>query len=259
MIRQFTDDLGRIIRVNFPPQRIISFVPSITELLFDLNLDDEIIGITDYCIHPVNKVGKKEKIGGTKNIKIAKVFQMQPDLIISCKEENVKSQIERCTTKCPVYVCDVRDYESAIKMIKDISELTAREKGKLIAENIIKEFSKIRRNYLSKRTAYLIWKSPWMTVSEHTFIGSMLRINGLVNVFADRPEKYPQIVIDDLLAANPELILLPSEPYNFIRSDAEELQLLFPDAQILLVNGELFSWYGSRMLMMPDYFNSIFI
>ena len=242
------------------PKKIISLVPSISELLYHLNLNTETIGITKFCIHPFSWKQSKQKVGGTKNINIQKITELSPDLIICNKEENVKEQVEEIAKLFPVYLSDVNSFESALQMIEKVGEITGR---KIKAENIVK---KIKTNFedelftttKNKRVAYLIWKDPYMTVGGDTFINDMLEKIGLNNIY-NNEKRYPQITIQEVQQAKPDVILLSSEPYPFKEKHITELKNHFSESHILLADGEMFSWYGSRMLLMPAYFKKLLL
>ena len=254
----YTDQLLRTIAISATPQRIVSTVPSQTELLHYLGLEKEVIGITKFCIHPSSWFRSKERIGGTKQLNIAKIKDLKPDLILANKEENQKNQIEELALQFPVWVSDVNDLSSACVMIKEIGSITGREKK---AEELVQG---IRSAFYSEniipnqrlRTAYLIWKEPYLTVGGDTFIHQMVEYAGFKNIFADRA-RYPQIEIEEINGLDCELLLLSTEPYPFKENHVEELKQLLPKTKILLVDGELFSWYGSRLLQAPSYFKNL--
>lgn len=255
------DQLGRKIFLNEKiPLRIVSLVPSQTELLFDLGLDKEIIGITKFCIHPKEKVGQKTKIGGTKKLDIEKIKSLQPTLLIANKEENTKEQIEELEKYFPVWVSDVKDLNSALDMICSIGKLTGKEKeaNRLNAE-ISQKFSVLSATLPEKfPAAYFIWKKPMMVAGAGTYINDMLQRCGFKNCFENIHGHYPEISEAQLQQTNPEFILLSSEPFPFKEKHIPDFQKICPQAKILLVDGELFSWYGSRMLKAADYFREFF-
>jgi ABC-type Fe3+-hydroxamate transport system substrate-binding protein len=243
--------------LNFIPQRIVSLVPSQTELLHYLGLETETIGITKFCIYPAAWFKNKTRIGGTKNINIQLIKKLQPDLIIANKEENVKEQIEALAKNFTVLVTDVNTIADSLQMINDIGKITHKEQAAadLLAE-IKKEFCKIVPPSKKITTAYLIWKDPYMTIGGDTFINDVLTKAGFKNVFAHK-KRYPEVNIADLPIANCQLILLSSEPYPFKQKHIDELQQQLPNTKIILVDGEMCSWYGSRMLLMPEYLNRL--
>jgi ABC-type Fe3+-hydroxamate transport system substrate-binding protein len=253
----FIDQTGRNITLNKTPQRIISLVPSQTELLFDLGLTEEVIGITKFCIHPDEWFRSKTRIGGTKELKMDIIHQLQPDLIIANKEENVKEQIEELEKHFPVWVSDVNNLDDAYKMIEQIGLLTWKQQ---LANKIMLQakegFAKLPTQDSQLRTAYLIWQKPYMTVGGDTFINAMLEAAGFENIYADKT-RYPEITIDELRIVNCQLLFLSSEPYPFKQKHIDELQSLLPNTKIVLADGEIFSWYGSRLLQAPAYFSNL--
>ena len=253
--KQSTDQLGRAIEFNFPPQRIISLVPSQTELLFDLNLADRVVGITKFCVHPPNWFLSKTKVGGTKKFNFDIIHSLHPDLIIGSKEENYEKGINELALKYPVWASDIISWEDALSMIKDIGNLVdENEKAELLLDRIKNKFEKVNPVPV-KRVLYLIWRNPWMAAGKNTFINTMLSKIGLVNCL--EVERYPELSVDDMRKLSPEVILLSSEPFPFQRKHIEELQSLLPDTKIILVDGEMFSWYGSRLLKAVDYFSAL--
>lgn len=253
----YTDQLNRVVQISSPPTRIISLVPSQTELLFDLGLNEQVIGITKFCVHPESWFRNKQRVGGTKNINLEKIIQIQPDLIIANKEENVQEQIEELAKYFPVWVSDINNLNDAFEMIKSIGEITGKnEKANDLITQIKTAFTQHQTPNTKLQTAYLIWKDPYMTVGGDTFIHHLIEKAGFENVFANE-QRYPQISIADLRVANCELVLLSSEPYPFKQKHIEELQQQLPQAKIILVDGEMFSWYGGRLLQAPAYFKSL--
>jgi ABC-type Fe3+-hydroxamate transport system substrate-binding protein len=253
----FIDQTGQELQIDRTPKRIISLVPSQTELLFDLGLKDKVIGITKFCIHPEEWFRSKTRIGGTKQLNIKLIKQLQPDLIIANKEENVKEQIRELEKYFPVWISDVNNLENAYEMIEQIGLITHKETAaKKIADTIKKNFARLQTRNPKLRTCYLIWQDPYMTVGGDTFIHSMLEAAGFNNIFTEQ-KRYPAITIDQLLNAHCQLLLLSSEPYPFKQKHIDELQTLIPDTKIVLVDGEMFSWYGSRILKAPEYFISL--
>ena len=253
----FTDQLGRLITLKDSPKRIISLVPSQTELLFDLGLEDEVIAITKFCVHPASWFRNKIRIGGTKNIDIEKIKSLQSDLIIANKEENTKEQIEALQQIAPVWISDVNNLEDALAMMHAIGEITGKneEAGTLI-HRIKTGFDQLQPGNRQLLTAYFIWRDPYMSVGTDTFIHDMLLRCGFRNVF-EQKKRYPEITISELSESGCELILLSSEPYPFKEKHKKEIQLLLPNAKILLVDGEMFSWYGSRLIKAPGYFRKL--
>lgn len=255
---QFTDQLGRTVKLNDFPKRIVSLVPSQTELLFDLDLEDKVVGITKFCIHPASWFKNKQRIGGTKNINFKAIEKLKPDLIIANKEENTQREIEKLMNLYPVWVSDIGNLEDALRMIVDVGELTNTKKRAIeIAKNIKADFSGFE-SVINKSAAYIIWNNPIMTINKTRFINDMLKRNGLINVFAEKAKEYPEISKDELIRANPEIILLSSEPFPFKEKHLQVFNEICPSAKVILVDGEFFSWYGSRLQKSVGYFSTLF-
>lgn len=239
------------------PKRIISLVPSQTELLYDLGLDGETIGITKFCVHPQNWFKTKQRVGGTKTVNIEKIHQLKPDILIANKEENVKEQVEELALHYPVWLSDVNNLPDALQMIENIGALTDKQtEAKTIVTSIKEGFSKLEESKTQNpklKTAYLIWRKPYMSVGGDTFISDMLQRCGFENMFSDK-KRYPEITIPQLQTDNCQLLLLSSEPYPFKQKHIDELSNQLPGTKIILADGEFFSWYGSRMLQSPAYF-----
>ncbi len=253
----FIDQLNRQIELDAVPKRIISTVPSQTELLIDLGLSDYLVGRTKFCIHPKDTVSKIPKIGGTKNLKIDKIIELKPDLIIANKEENTKEDIELLATKFPVWISDIFNLKDALDSIKGIGQVThSIESAQNLISNIKKEFQNIKKANTPQKVVYLIWQNPYISVGNDTFIHDMLEKMGWTNAFEDL-SRYPEVSIDMIKDAHPDRILLSSEPYPFQAKHVSGFQSLFPKSQIQLVDGEYFSWYGSRLAHAPKYFKSI--
>jgi ABC-type Fe3+-hydroxamate transport system substrate-binding protein len=248
--------LNAISQAELPAKRIISLVPSQSELLHYLGLEHETIGITKFCIHPNEWYRSKIRVGGTKDVDVQKVISLQPDLVIANKEENVKEQVEELARLFPVWMTDVNTLDDALMMISDIGSLTGTEK---LAAELVSRVSSLF-NALDKsggvRVCYLIWKAPYMVAASGTFIDDMISRAGFRNVFRNR-ERYPVVTIDDIRRADPQVILLSSEPYPFNKKHLQEITDELPGIPSLLVDGEMFSWYGSRLLYVPAYFREL--
>lgn len=253
----YTDQLNRSIRLHQTPHRIVSLVPSQTELLYYLGLLEEVVGITKFCVHPRQWFTNKTRIGGTKSVNIPAIHKLQPDLIIANKEENQKEQINELGKHYPVWISDINYLESAYDMIKMVGEITNKgEQARILVNSIQKEFHDLTRRNRQLRTCYLIWRNPYMLAGGDTFINDLLLQCGFHNIF-EHLQRYPEITIEQLKAANCELLLLSSEPFPFKEKHIEELQQELPDTKIVIADGELFSWYGSRLLLAPAYFKDL--
>ncbi|MEM6397150.1 MAG: helical backbone metal receptor [Bacteroidota bacterium] len=229
------------------PSRIISLVPSLTELLCELGLRDQLVGCTKYCVHPTDlrKSENIEVVGGTKTVKYDVIDGLQPDLIVANKEENTKEIVERLREKYEVIVTEIKtleDAEDATRRLAAIWGLEAR------AETIISANRAALPPLTDqpKRALYLIWRKPWMSVGHDTYIHDMMSKFGYENVCGDQT-RYPTLSEEDMVRINPEVVLLSSEPFPFKEKNVRELKDLLPDAEVKLVDGEVFSWYGARL------------
>lgn len=255
-----TDQLGRTVFLASPPRRIVSLVPSQTQLLASLGLDQEVVGITRFCVHPKNWHTQKQRVGGTKDVRIDRVKSLKPDLVIGNKEENVKAQIEELSREVPVWISDIQTLDDALGMIKAIGALTDRTaKAAKIANEIEARFYALENSISSQPTfptLYLIWKNPWMAAGKETFIDEMLSQAGLHNVVTD--SRYPTLTTTQLRALRPAVVLLSSEPFPFKEQHIEALRAECPETRIIiLADGEPFSWYGSTLLESPAYFQAL--
>lgn len=236
--------------------RIVSVVPSQTELLHDLGLREEVVGITKFCVHPDEWFRDKTRVGGTKKLDIEKIKALQPDIVLANKEENLKDEIETIATFTDVYVSDISDLNDALEMITDIGMLTGKKvESERIGAAINSDFNFLHPTN-KKRAAYFIWKDPYMSIGNDTFIHHMMQYAGFENVFSNE-KRYPEITGEQLRAADPDVVLLSSEPYPFKQKHIDELKTLLPGKEIMLVDGEMFSWYGSRLLKAAAYFRSL--
>lgn len=241
------------------PQRIVSVVPSQTELLFDLGVNEEIVGITKFCVHPADKVNHKTRVGGTKTLNLSQIRALQPDLILANKEENTRAQIEELKQQYPVHVTDMTTLTDALMMIREVGALVGKgPQAQTLAQQIKTNFQSIADSSVRSglTVAYLIWRNPYMVAASDTFIHAMLDVAGFQNAFANRT-RYPEITADDLQTARPDLIFLSSEPYPFAEKHIAEFRQLCPSAIARVVDGEMFSWYGSRLLQASDYFRNL--
>lgn len=261
MVKSFStqDDLGREVRIHhWPPRRIISLCPSQTETLYTLGLDQEIAGVTEWCVRPEQKAPHTISIGGTKKPDIKKIRDLVPDLVIAEKEENDRESIEAISTFAPVYVTDVTDQLSALRMIATLGEITGRslEAVKLIA-SIAGNWRKFPTMKVPLRVVYLIWRKPWMAAGYNTYISHILEIFGVRNLALDLPGRYPEITAEWLQDVQPDWIMLADEPFPFSDKFIPELREVCRNARIDVVDGQMFSWYGARMLDLPDYLREI--
>ncbi|GIV59657.1 MAG: iron ABC transporter [Rhodothermaceae bacterium] len=251
-----TDARGHTLRLETPPRRIVSLVPSQTELLAELGLDAAVVGVTRFCVHPAAWKSRKTIVGGTKQVRIDRVRALQPDLVLANREENTRADVEAIETFAPVFVTDVCDLPGALAMIRTVGRLTGRaERAERLAGRIASAFAALPP-FPPCRAVYLIWRNPYMTVGGDTFIHDMMARAGFVNVFAGHT-RYPVVTEAEMAAAAPDVILLSSEPYPFREKHRDALRAVLPGLPLHFVDGEFFSWYGSRLRHAPAYFTRL--
>ncbi len=249
---QSVDQLGNHLTFTEAPKKIISLVPSISELLWDLNLQNELCGITKFCIHPDEMYRTKTRVGGTKNIDPVKIGELKPDLIIANKEENTFSDINLLKEKYPVWISDVNSVEDAFDMIHEIGKITDTSSE---SEEIISKMNFSANTEKKLKIIYLIWNEPLMAVGKNTFIDAMIDVAGFENVISK--SRYPQISLDEIAELNPDYLFLSTEPFPFKENHKFIFSNILSPEKIKLVDGEMFSWYGSRMRLASDYFEKL--
>ncbi len=255
--------MGNEIQLATSPNRIISLVPSQTELLIELGLASRIVGRTKFCIHPKEITDNIPIIGGTKNPRIQDIIKLNPDLIIGNKEENDKQSIEIMKQYFPVWMSDISNLQDSYGMIQSLGEITGKqsEANELICE--IKFEYQVFYDFVHSGAAqqnisclYLIWQNPFMVAGGNTFIHEMISVCGLKNL-ASNFSRYPELSAQQISELGPDFIFLSSEPYPFSNKNVSEISKLFPQSKVILVDGEMFSWYGSRLKMAFPYFKKL--
>ena len=236
---------------------MVSLVPSQTELLIDLGLEENLLGITKFCVHPEYLRKIKKVVGGTKQVHIEKIEELRPDLILCNKEENTPEMVAALEKVAPVHVSDINKIEDAYAMMLQYGRIFNREE---LAQTLVKSIQKkisaleeIKKGKPAKRVAYLIWKDPIMVAGKNTFIDTLLQLNNLDNVYSE--DRYPVSDQEELEKKKPDFILLSSEPYPFSDKHRDDFANL--GAEVKLVDGEYFSWYGSRLIEAMDYFKEL--
>ncbi len=246
------DNLNEINKIA-PAKRVVSLVPSLTETIAVLEAGEKLAGITRFCKYPEEIYKKNTVIGGPKDFDVEKIIGINPDVVVAVKEENDKAEILKLAKKLPVVLFDITHMEDAFGMILTLGKLLGKEeKSGLLVKNIKNEFATIPKVSPPKKSLYLIWEKPWMAAGKQTFINEMMQLAGFENIISGR---YPQVSEKDFEQA--EIVLLSSEPFPFKKKHRQELQQKYPDKKVLLVDGEIFSWYGSRMLKAGKYFSTL--
>lgn len=264
-MQSFTDNLGNILTFEFPIKKIVSIVPSQTELLYDLGLEDQIVGITKFCIHPIHFISTKKIIGGTKQVHYDKIKALNPDIIIANKEENTLEMIVELRKICPVFITDIITLTDNLKMIIQFGELfNKRVEAKKWADKIQfaeLDFMQFINQKSTKKVAYFIWANPYMAAGRNTFINEMLTLNKLENIYGENSkyeERYPEVIIQKMrIQGDPDFIFLSSEPFPFKDEHAFEIGRHTHHATTIFVDGEMFSWYGTRIAKSFDYFKKL--
>ncbi|MDP1802795.1 MAG: helical backbone metal receptor [Bacteroidota bacterium] len=250
---KYKDQLGNIIKLDKKPLRIISIVPSQTEFLWDIGLRNELVGITKFCVHPGEMFRSIEKVGGTKNLNINKIRALKPDLIIGNKEENEQADIELLQKEFNVWMSDIYTFDHAFEMMKNLGEiLDKKSRVKKIVDEIKRTLPEVKNIFKRQKTAYFIWYKPYMCAARNTFIDHALNYVGLKNALRNF-KRYPKLDDEKLKEIKPGLCLLSSEPFPFKVKHIKELRDKLPESKIVIIDGEIFSWYGSRLLHFTEY------
>lgn len=257
-MKTLVDQIGISHTFEMAPKRIVSIVPSQTELLCDLGLEASIVGVTKFCVHPYHLKSVKKIVGGTKKVNYDKIRELNPDIIIANKEENTLEIVEELRKICPVWVTNIITIADNFKMISDFGQLfncrTEATKWNDKLRFSLSNFQEFIKEKPYQKTAYFIWKNPYMVSGSDNFINEMLKLNHFTNIYEDKG-RYPEIEIEKLRQeGDPEIIFLSSEPYPFKEEDAFEIGRFTHHAKVIYVDGEMFSWYGSRMLKAFTYF-----
>ena len=256
---EYRDQLDRLLQFSTVPKRIVSLVPSQTELLVDLGLRDAIVGLTKFCVHPNGLIKEKTVVGGTKQVNVDRIKALQPDIILCNKEENTEQMVKDMEAIAPVHVSDIKNIEDTLSLIRMYGDIFKTEED---AHNLV---SQIQKKHIAfsksidtavpcKKVAYFIWKDPWMVAGHDTFIDYLLTECGFENTFKNSEGRYPEVQLEQL--QDVDYVFLSSEPFPFADKHIKELAEQ-TRAKIILVNGEYFSWYGSRLLGAFDYFSDL--
>ena len=253
-----TDARGHSVSLGAPPRRIVSLVPSQTELLAHLGLDDEVAGITRFCERPKGWRSTKTIVGGTKQVDVETVRDLDPGLILANHEENTAEDVAALDEMAPVFVTEVKAVEEALDMVRTVGTLTdTSDRTSTLVGKIISRFEALP-DFSPLRAAYLIWREPYMTVGGDTFIHDVMRWGGLENIFGDQT-RYPKVTPNTLAERDLDIVLCSSEPFPFHKKDqfTADLEDALPDTPVEVVDGQPFSWYGPRLLDAPAYLKDL--
>jgi ABC-type Fe3+-hydroxamate transport system substrate-binding protein len=256
------DASGVVVSLSTPPRRIVSLIPSVTEILFALGVGEAVAGCTIFCTEPRDGVAGKIRVGGEKDPKLELIRELGPDLVIANIEENVREHIETLRAwGIAVYVTYPRTVADGIGLVAELGALTGADgEGRRIAQDLARRLDRQRARRQGRAPARVfcpIWRRPYMTINGDTYIDDMLSLCGGENVFRGLPKRYPEVTLEAVAAARPEVILLPDEPYRFRRVHVQDFSA-YPampavrDGRIHLVDGKLLSWYGPRIARALD-------
>lgn len=275
------DDRGRKYVFPTPPRRVVSLVPSDTYSLVRLGAKDRLVGRTKYCLEPAGEVESIEAVGGTKDVDVARVIELEPDLVIANQEENTRSQIERLDAaglsvlvSFPRRVAEGIGHLARLALALGIGEEPTARALVRRAYDVHREAEKRRGERPAVRAFVPIWMDPLMTVNESTFISDMMDLVGAQNIFADRQRRYPlaadlgqapalspdrvsgrdtrypRVTLEEVVQRSPEVVLLPDEPHAFTESDAAVFKSLdipaSKNGKVLFCDGKDLMWYGAR-------------
>lgn len=252
----FKDQIGHSFKLEKPAERVVCLVPSITELIYQLK-PKALIGVTSFCTHPSHLRKNITVVGGTKTPNVEQIISLNPNLVICNKEENTEQDVLHLQKCVATYTSDVKTLTEAQKMIADVGQLLGRsEECKVLNQEIELGFSGLQTQKPFK-VAYLIWDKPLMVAGNNTFINHMINQLNWQNVFANKPDRYFEINREDLINSKADLILLSSEPYPFKEKNKKQFEKEFPEFKTVLVDGRMFSWYGSCLVSATKYFNQL--
>jgi iron complex transport system substrate-binding protein len=259
--KSFVDQTGHTVTLAATPMRIVSIVPSQTELLFDLGLEDRLVGITKFCVHPYHLKSTKTKVGGTKKVHYEKIRLLEPDIIIANKEENTQEIVEALREIAPVWTSNILTVQDNLDMIAEFGRIFAvRTTAHQWIDKIsygLADFKNFMKNREVQKAAYFIWKNPYMAAGNDNFINDMLKLNKFTNIYESRG-RYPEVIIQKMkIQGDPDVVFLSSEPYPFKEEDAFEIGRFTHHAKTVFVDGEMFSWYGSRLVKAFAYFKKL--
>lgn len=280
-LHTYIDAMGRTVHVPAEPQRLVSLVPSITETLLVFGCGARLVGITDYCTEPAAAVVGKLRIGGTKNPDLAKILDLQPQLVFAVAEENRQEDVAQLAAAgIPVYVfapCTVRDGIDLLWRIAALLHCDADVAAYI--HPIEQEYADTLTCVAGRRPVRVfcpIWKEPYMTISTNTYVHDILTVCGGDNIFAqrqrrfplaadlgqqpeatgaryeDRDRRYPRVTLAEMATQRPQVILLPDEPYPFCEADVADFASFtevpaWCNGRIHVIDGKIVSWYGPRI------------
>ncbi len=260
---QINDQIGRSVEIRHKPERIVCLVPSLTELLCDLGLGYKLVGVTKYCVHPEEIRNETAQIGGTKKPEIAHIEQLKPDFILANKEENTREAIHKLEKIAPVYVSDISNFQELEACLLAIGKICGMDSGAAALLGRLKlTYGLLQAEFTALKPVsalYLIWQKPFMAAGTDTYISWMLRSIGISNALeqlGDEGMRYPRLEPEQIATLKPQVIFLSTEPYPFTPEMAKEMEATF-SIPCICVDGEAFSWYGTRIFETAPYISQI--
>jgi ABC-type Fe3+-hydroxamate transport system substrate-binding protein len=240
------DDLGTTLELDAPAQRVVSLVPSLTEALAATR-PEALVGATDWCTHPADL--DVARVRGTKNPDLAAIRDLRPDVVVTNREENRELDVRRLRES------GVQVWVTVVETVPEALDSMDRLFAEALGWGVPAWLAEVRRAWdrpdvgVRTRAAVPIWRDPWMVVGRETFTRDLLRRLGVANVFDDWEGRYPGVTVEEIAAADPDVVLLPDEPYVFTAEDGPEA---FPGIETRLVSGRLITWYGPSLLEAAD-------
>ncbi|MGN6609036.1 MAG: helical backbone metal receptor [Jatrophihabitans sp.] len=243
-----SDDLGHPLDGTGPRSRVVSLVPSLTEAIAAARRE-ALVGATDWCTHPADL--DIIRVRGTKNPDVAAIAATGPDLVVANQEENRRLDVERLRAAgVPVWVTRIETLDEALVSMRRLFEVALGWGAPAWLDEADAVWQQPAPSGLRRRVAVPIWRDPWMVVGARTFTGDLLARCGLDNVFGAGEDRYPRVSVDDIVAARPDVVLLPDEPYRFTADDGPEA---FRSTDCVLVDGRALTWYGPSLLTARDH------
>ena len=240
------DDLGHPVPVPAVVRRVVSIVPSLTEAVAATGRE-LVVGATDWCTHPADL--DVARIRGTKNPDVAAIIALAPDLVLANEEENREPDLEALRAGgIPVWVTRIRTLPEALVSLRRLLTIACRLDPPAWLVEAEAAWAAVPTGLDRGAAVVPIWRRPWMVVGRDTFTGDVLARLGVRNIYAEHPERYPKIPLEELVAARPDLVVLPDEPYLFTAQDGPEAFLGIPSA---LVSGRYLTWYGPSLVLAP--------
>lgn len=253
--RTVDDALGRTIAVPQPVARVVSLVPSLTDLCFALGVGDRVVGVTDVCTEPAGKLEGIARVGGEKRPSIEVIRALLPDLVLANKEENRRQDVDRLSDSgIAVHVSFPRTVEEGGFLCADLGRLLGvAARGRELATAARKARAAARKAAIHPAVSavVLVWKNPWMAISGDTYGSDVLACLGGRNLYAGASQRYPKVTLDAVAREKPRLVLLPDEPYAFTEDDAAEIRRAIPGAAVVRCPGRAFFWHGPRAVEIP--------